>query len=167
MFNPRLAFLLAFAVNLGSSTPLELLDTNASCGDPFVSVGGHCLHFSTEAGTWDEMRSYCQNLGGDMVKIDDANLIYDIEEHVETQGIPESYFYIGGSDRDHAGEWRWTDGSNVKMGSPFWGFNCSPDEFTREPTNLDNEDCMYISKGGYFLFHDCYCTEKYSVICEQ
>lgn len=34
-------------------------------------------------GTWSEMRNYCHKTGGDTLKLDDANLIYDIHTRIE------------------------------------------------------------------------------------
>ncbi|XP_068222995.1 C-type lectin domain family 17, member A-like [Palaemon carinicauda] len=168
MGNLKLFVLFGFILQLGSSYQLTSdAGRIGPCPHPYEDVGGHCLHFTDVVkGNWSEMREYCHEVGGEMLKLDDANLIYDIQRYVEDDRVTASYFYVGGSDLDHEGDWRWTDGSPVKMRSPFWGFNCGADGFTREPTNKEGEDCLYISKSSFFFMHDCFCTNKYSVICE-
>ncbi|KAK8382447.1 hypothetical protein O3P69_015408 [Scylla paramamosain] len=44
--------------------------SDTECQSPFVTVGGRCVHLDyTVAGSWEDMRQYCQELGGDLINL--------------------------------------------------------------------------------------------------
>lgn len=52
-----------------------------------MSLGGRCLYFGTSSpGTQEEMRQVCQFLGGDLAKVDSADLMADIVQYLIDEG---------------------------------------------------------------------------------
>ncbi|KAJ0022148.1 hypothetical protein NQD34_009637, partial [Periophthalmus magnuspinnatus] len=54
--------------------------------------------------TWEESRSYCQEYGGDLIVINS-------NEEQEFVKLYEDNKWIGLSDRETEGVWKWVDGS--------------------------------------------------------
>ena len=48
---------------------------------------GHCLHFNAPIdATWIEAKNYCENFQGTLAKLDDANLLHEIYNHLMEEG---------------------------------------------------------------------------------
>ncbi|XP_064081368.1 C-type lectin domain family 17, member A-like isoform X1 [Macrobrachium nipponense] len=149
--------------SLCGSSPSQETD---GCPPPFEDVFGRCLYFAELTSTWNVMRLYCQDLGGDLMKVDSADFLYDLIQLLEDKELVTDHFWLGGNDREKEGEWKWTDGTLVKMGSPFWGISCNADTVSREPQGGEAQNCMTFQRRFFFLFHDSDCAESHSAICE-
>jgi hypothetical protein len=69
-----------------------------------------CIELFHDEHSWFDSRKYCQQRGGDLVVIQDKAkqtfLINALKQaHWNRKGI-----WIGGTDRDKEGEWRWVTG---------------------------------------------------------
>ena len=58
-----------------------------------------------------------------------------------------SDFWLGGSDREVEGEWRWESNSELINMTTFW--------FRGEPGNGPNQDCLYMFWLGGFSDWSC------------
>ncbi|XP_064119829.1 uncharacterized protein LOC135224600 isoform X1 [Macrobrachium nipponense] len=138
------------------------------CPVPYTDVGGKCLYFHTATkDTWLNMETLCIGLDGHLLKIDDANLFYDIVHHINAKEPDMVYFWIGGSDAATEGDWRWTDYTKVKMGTPFWGVNSSVYPQIQEPQGGTKENCICMNRNFMFYFHDYSCNHEFAGICEH
>lgn len=77
-------------------------------------------------------------------------------------GLTERSYWIGGSDEALEGEWTWTDGTSVRMGTPTWG----ADGQSQHPTGGYDENCVGLDKDNFFFFNDFSCSSEISLICE-
>ncbi|KAK0132904.1 C-type lectin domain family 10 member A [Merluccius polli] len=112
----------------------------------------HSLYyFSTAEKNWVASRDYCLGRDADLVVINSRE-----EEEFVSRQAGDHWTWIGLSDRDTEGTWKWVDGTN--MTSSFWKDG--------EPNNYDGmEDCGVTSvKGGW---NDVSCTRPFPWICEK
>ncbi|ROT70233.1 C-type lectin [Penaeus vannamei] len=157
-----LALLLPFLPLLTGSA-LTSHDTK-QCSLGFHNVYDHCVQFRTQSATWHEMSNECFNVGADMVKLDDANFMYYLIKFIKDNGLDDRYYWVGASDEGHEGVFRWTDGTAVKMGTPFWGYHSNN---WQEPDGGTGQNCAVLSRDDHFFLLDGDCESRFSVICEM
>ncbi len=125
------------------------------CGS--ATYKGHLYVFCQRDAKWDEARTACKFMGGDLVVIDDA----DENTFVRTVVAPTTVgdWHIGVGDRSKEGDYVWVDGK--KLGFSAWHKN--------EPNNgfwiWNNEDCAVTYRDGTWNDIDCG-DSKAGFICE-
>ncbi|XP_053335979.1 CD209 antigen-like protein C isoform X1 [Clarias gariepinus] len=125
-------------------------------------VLGKCVSFSTslyymsnEKKNWTESREDCIKRGADLVIINSQE-----EQDFITEQLQESQAWIGLSDSDTDGEWKWVDGTPVTSGFSKWA--------QHEPDNYqDNEDCGETGYPDEQHWNDAPCSHKQRWICEK
>ncbi|XP_048048346.1 CD209 antigen-like protein C [Megalobrama amblycephala] len=106
---------------------------------------------SSEKKSWTESRKYCTVRGADLI------IINNKEEQNFVRNITSSEsVWIGLTDSDVEGTWKWVDGTNVNSGFRFWG--------SGEPNGNGNEDCALTYSSGWA---DFLCNFNYKWICEK
>ncbi|XP_070272258.1 C-type lectin domain family 17, member A isoform X5 [Myotis yumanensis] len=129
-----------------------LLDcARVTCPEGWLPFQGKCYYFSRNTKSWDEARKFCQENYSHLViisSIDEQNFV------VKAHGSPRVH-WLGLSDREHEGDWKWLDGSPVTLS--FW----EPEE----PNNMDDEDCVSLTKQG--TWNDLSCNKATYWICER
>ncbi|XP_059552641.1 C-type lectin domain family 17, member A isoform X2 [Myotis daubentonii] len=129
-----------------------LLDcARVSCPEGWLPFKGKCYYFSPNTKSWDEARTFCQENYSHLVIIssmDEQNFV------VKAHGSPRVH-WLGLSDREHEGDWKWLDGSPVTLS--FWD--------PEEPNNLNDEDCVSMTKQG--TWNDLACNIATYWICER
>ncbi|XP_052425088.1 hepatic lectin-like [Carassius gibelio] len=108
--------------------------------------------FSTETKNWNESRRYCREREADLITINNR------EEQDFVKNICGSeHFWIGLTDIEEEGRWKWVDGSNINITSGFWARG--------EPNDYQgNEDCANTHSSGWF---DTKCDNSVKWICEK
>ncbi|KAK3523274.1 hypothetical protein QTP86_028476 [Hemibagrus guttatus] len=113
-------------------------------------------HITTEKKNWNESRHDCIKRGADLVII---NSTEEQEFISKSFGLTEAW--IGLTDRDTEGEFKWVDGSSLT--TKFW--------WNTEPNDLNNEDCAITGyKWAYsniFTWADYPCEFSVFGICEM
>ncbi|XP_029139926.1 hepatic lectin-like [Protobothrops mucrosquamatus] len=114
---------------------------------------GKCYFFSLRKGTWRWANDQCRDNRAHLVVIDDmAEQIF-----VQTRAKNERY-WIGLTDIEIEGEWKWVDSTNYRLGFKYWKHG--------EPNNdHSNEDCAHLWDNGEW--NDVYCTYSCYYICER
>ncbi|XP_015999540.2 C-type lectin domain family 17, member A isoform X2 [Rousettus aegyptiacus] len=129
-----------------------LLDrTGVTCPEGWLLFEGKCYYFSASTKSWDEARKFCQENYSHLV------IISSIAEQnfVSKAHRSPRVHWLGLSDRDHEGEWKWLDGSPITLS--FWD--------PEEPNNIYDEDCASMNKGG--TWNDLSCNKATYWICER
>ncbi|KAM9449628.1 uncharacterized protein Hap1MRO34_022143 isoform 2-T2 [Clarias gariepinus] len=116
------------------------------------SASLYCM--STEIKNWTESRQDCRNKGSELV-------IINSKEEQEFIGKQQANFkaWIGLSDRDTDGEWKWVDGTTLT--TEFWNKG--------EPNDAGgDEDCAeFYSAPKVNVWNDYKCSLKQHWICEK
>jgi len=160
---------LKFELNYRFSCTLE-------CFTRTGSLDGSCYLLFTRGETWNKAREKCKEVGAELVKIETA----DENEFIKTTFLKTSAsspsgflfiaYWIGLSDEEKEGEWRWTDGSLLSGKYKNW-HEANPDNYG------GNENCGSIrfgrrsSEGKVFVWdaewNDLRCDERLGFICER
>ncbi|CAL8356380.1 unnamed protein product [Boreogadus saida] len=106
------------------------------------------LYFiSTTKKNWEASRDFCLNRGADL-------LVINSKEEQEFVRRFRHDSWIGLSDRNTEGTWKWVDGTNLT--STVW--------LPGEPNDYGTEDCALAQEGGW---NDDTCAKLFSWICEK
>ncbi|XP_043921890.1 CD209 antigen-like protein B isoform X2 [Protopterus annectens] len=113
-----------------------------------------CYFTSTTEKSWDESRKACKEMDADLVVINSRE-----EKNVVASLTKSEMFWIGLTDREREGRFKWVDGTHLTTPT-FWRDS--------EPNNLypndpDGEDCV-IEQDDW---NDASCARHFKWICEQ
>ena len=105
--------------------------------------------------TWGSAKVWCEQMGPK------SNLV-QIETEAESDYLigkfGDAYSWIGATDSEEEGKFRWVDGSSVAFSN--WN--------TGEPNNSNgNEDCVHIYGGHRNKWNDKNCAHRLPFICEK
>lgn len=116
----------------------------------------HAYRILSIPSTWDEARDRCSSLGTHLATVADAGEQAFIERTVFSDITKYDAWWLGATDRAQHGKFAWTTGEPFSHSAFFDG----------EPDNQDGEqDCLSLD-GRTRLWHDRYCSTKYSAVCE-
>ncbi|XP_011491347.2 C-type lectin domain family 4 member E-like [Oryzias latipes] len=135
-------------------TTKKLIDfkRKTGCPEKWIRFGSSCYFFSEGSKSWDKAREFCRARGADLVVINTK------EENAFISKLKKQQFWIGLSDRDLEGTWKWVDGSPLTL--QFWASN-QPDDYDAE------EDCGEINFEHPGLWNDTPCKDSALLICEK
>nr|XP_033479020.1 asialoglycoprotein receptor 2-like [Epinephelus lanceolatus] len=133
-----------------------LSDTEKNCCDRWVKLGSSCYYVSTEQKTWTESRKECQSKGADLV-------IINSEEEQKFVIKFDKRIWIGLTDQDEEGVWKWVDGTALT--AKYW-YAPQPDDGGQPGVK---EDCaeMYVKSSDPLLkWNDIPCSHRNYWVCE-
>ncbi|XP_057184492.1 CD209 antigen-like protein C [Triplophysa rosa] len=105
---------------------------------------------SSEKKSWSESRSYCRERGTNLVIINNRKEQDFVKKISGTERL-----WIGLSDSDEEGRWKWVDGSTLTYS--FWK--------SEEPNrNAGDENCAVSDSSGW---DDYVCTNAFKFMCEK
>ncbi|KAF4071637.1 hypothetical protein AMELA_G00275570 [Ameiurus melas] len=120
----------------------------------WILVNSSLYYIPTEEKNWTESREDCREKGADLVILNSI----DEQEFIINQLGKKKRAWIGLSDRDTEGEWKWVDGTELKNGTGYWNKG--------EPNDVgNNEDCAEIWTDKK-AWNDRPCSVKQWWICE-
>ncbi|KAK1792593.1 hypothetical protein P4O66_012528, partial [Electrophorus voltai] len=110
-------------------------------------------NISPEKKTWSESRQDCRDRGADLVIINSRE-----EQEFISKVISRISIWIGLTDVEKQGTWKWVDGTTLTTG--YWR--------SGEPNN-PNEHCVVAGYGSHIVLNwaDYPCTHKFASICEK
>ncbi|GAA6084605.1 C-type lectin domain family 4 member M-like [Tachysurus ichikawai] len=109
-------------------------------------------YISAAKKTWSESRQDCRKRGADLAIINTS----EKRDFIVTQ-LSNNEAWIGLSDRDREGVWKWVDGSPLT--TRFW---CQG-----EPNNAGDEDCAETGSPSRNCWNDQPCQSQLIWICEK
>ncbi|XP_076041270.1 uncharacterized protein LOC143025462 [Oratosquilla oratoria] len=131
---------------------LELRHRQSHCQSPFELVGRDCIYVYTEKKMkWQKAREYCTGIGADLVV--PSNVIH-LAKYLKHEYGDD--FWVGASDLETEGDFRWIDGTKV-------------DESWRsgEPNDYrGGEDCVLFVYGSGNLI-DIKCSYDSYFVCSM
>ncbi|KAJ8284419.1 hypothetical protein COCON_G00032690 [Conger conger] len=142
-----------------------------TCNGSWIVFQSKCYFFSGDRKTWHESRSKCQSEGADLLivnSVEEQKFAFRTSLSINQVG---TRVWIGLSDEQREGEWRWVDGSPVTQDLQFWLNRTNemdePDDW--KAINSLGEDCGHLDTSTYELnsWMDGPCETAYSAICEK
>ncbi|XP_044850476.1 low affinity immunoglobulin epsilon Fc receptor-like isoform X2 [Mauremys mutica] len=112
-----------------------------------------CYFFSTSTKSWSDAKQFCTNEGSHLVIVNTKQE----QMFLSNQIMEPDVYWLGLSDSEEEGEWRWVDGSPLSV--RFWA--------SGEPNNVgqQGEDCGSFRFDG--KWNDAHCSMTEHWICER
>ncbi|XP_048034468.1 CD209 antigen-like [Megalobrama amblycephala] len=104
-------------------------------------------YMSAEKKNWNESRRHCTERGADLIIINNREEQEFVKKMSGNTGV-----WIGLTDSDVEGRWKWVDGSALTSG--FWMFG--------EPNGYGKENCAVLYPSGWY---DYPCNDAFKCIC--
>ncbi|XP_049327983.1 C-type lectin domain family 4 member M-like [Astyanax mexicanus] len=122
--------------------------------DGWIYFSSSLYYVSTEKKIWSESRNNCRKRGSDLVIINSREEQVFINTLIKDQKV-----WIGLSDGETEGVWKWVDGSELITG--FW--------YPGEPNSYGDEDCGLYGYGSDPVnnWADYPCNTHFFWICEK
>ncbi|XP_037774037.1 perlucin-like [Penaeus monodon] len=127
----------------------KFLDQESDCPYPYKMVMGECFYVSEVERVWEEARTFCQGMRGDLAS---PNSVYVLLAYVHD--VSDEYaFWLGATDQQAEGVWQWLDGRPITD----WGRG--------QPDNANGEEhCIHL--GNKYVLNDNECTKLRRFVCE-
>jgi len=151
---------------------------------------GHAYEVIKTAMTWEDSREYAIQKSGTLVKINSfqenvfVKLLMSEITSTAQDGGGARYFWLGGSDKDFEGDWKWIDETKIDTSiitaRSLWGQGPGFENGSSEPDNfMGNQDCLAmgletwpkgadnsISLGSSGQWNDISCSNKLGFVIE-
>ncbi|XP_067289935.1 CD209 antigen-like protein C [Pseudorasbora parva] len=116
-------------------------------------------YISNEEKSWTESRRYCTARGADLIIINNRK-----EQDILKKVSDGTLVWIGLTDSEVEGRWKWVDGSSLTSGFSFW--------WSGEPNGGSKENCVLAVNHGQrwpqsLGWLDDPCDRAYQWICEK
>ncbi|XP_056308773.1 C-type lectin domain family 4 member E [Danio aesculapii] len=135
---------------------------NKNFPETWIKSKGRYYVFSSDVMDWSSSRRRCLDLGADLVIINSHEEQETLAEHVHTVG-ENALFWIGLTDSQIEGLWRWVDDTNLQKSLSFW--DKLPDD--NKDANPLGEDCVVLNGRIQMAnWGDVSCLRKERSICE-
>lgn len=118
-------------------------------------VSGRFLKHFSRLRNFQDAHGACQAGNGTLVKVDTRAVFL----WIRAKNSDDWASWVGASDKDTEGEWRWEDGDIVDLEYPDTFFN------EGQPDGGEGEDCAAYSHGGWRL-DDMDCNIPHPYVCE-
>ncbi|XP_017561530.1 CD209 antigen-like protein C isoform X1 [Pygocentrus nattereri] len=133
------------------------------CPEGWTHLDGKCYYFSEDKLDWKNSKDSCASMGSHLTILHTHQQHDNLEKIARSIGGFDYHFWIGLSDSEEEGVWKWVD--NTLVNKTYWN------EWNQEPNNhesggLHGEDCAvleYHTKS----WHDVPCDFLYKRICEM
>ncbi|XP_053274121.1 hepatic lectin isoform X2 [Pleuronectes platessa] len=135
------------------------------CNDGWEPHGGQSYFFSSVNLTWNESRTQCKSMGGDLVVINNREEQRFLESRLKVKmDFYEDRFWIGLTDSQNESEWLWVDDTRLNSSWQSWVYH-EPDNWTEE--DPDGENCVRMGKEDLVSWADKSCKSPQKSICEK
>lgn len=160
---------------LQAKNELKSLNTKQVAGTGYGPMcQGHYMNIYIDPVTWEEARQSCNNLGGQLAKIQDAETHQMIKDFIDEERLGREIaangkgLWIGLNDIDVEGSFVWADGEGLLddiLCNPYegWAIN-EPNNNTKK--NPNGQDCVQLWKARGYDWDDAYCDYTKGYICE-
>ncbi|KAM6954794.1 uncharacterized protein PEZ65_023402 [Lycodopsis pacificus] len=137
----------------------RLCNQKKTCPEGWRRFNSSCYLLSTRSGSWEESRKDCRDKGADLVIID------SLQEQEFLSSVVTRRSWIGLSDRDDEGTWKWVDGTPLT--EAYWGLD-EPNNGGGDPRSGE-EDCaeIVVGRNAEINWNDLRCDNSRHWICEN
>ncbi len=131
-----------------------LADDAAECSCEIATIDGTDYHFCALPMPWTEADQLCREKGLSLVRVDSKRLSRALYRNASR--IDEQRWWIGYSDAQTEGDFRWRDGARGSF--TYWS--------KHQPDNGScNEDCAALRSKANGRWHDTHCNQHRPFIC--
>ena len=128
----------------------SLINNIPECPEGFTLDVNICVKAVTGKLGWQEAQEKCQKAGANLFIVrkaaDEAMVVRHLTNNVKST-------WLGATDTETEGVWKWFDGSNITYSN--WG----------SPSNTNAENCLLLA--GDKKWDDRNCTEKHPFLCAR
>ncbi|XP_076067331.1 uncharacterized protein LOC143040318 [Oratosquilla oratoria] len=131
------------------------------CPLPYVKVGPDCFLMGTTEMKWPDARIYCQGRAKKIGGEGDLAVPTDREtfvKYIESQTSAGMYLWMGGSDSETEGKWKWLTGEFVDEESFPWDDG--------EPDSNSSQNYLCIATKAGARYHDCINEATLQFVCQ-
>ncbi|XP_048882081.1 C-type lectin domain family 4 member E isoform X1 [Brienomyrus brachyistius] len=133
------------------------------CPPSWVEFEDKCYYFSKDKLDWESSKASCETLGSHLVVLRSHEQHEALEQEVRRLRQLDYHFWIGLSDRETEGDWKWVDNSTVNF--TYWNVeNSQPDNHLSG--GIHGEDCAVLNSIHKY-WADVPCDFLYKHICEM
>uniref|UniRef100_A0A673JBP8 Hepatic lectin-like n=1 Tax=Sinocyclocheilus rhinocerous TaxID=307959 RepID=A0A673JBP8_9TELE len=145
------------------SKPGEETNIFVPCPEDWLQLEGRCYFFSEDKLDWQHSKESCASMGGHLSILHSHQQHHTLESVARNRGGFDYHYWIGLSDIETEGVWKWVD--NTVVNTTFWS------EWDKEPNNhqsggIHGEDCAVLDSHSKTWF-DVPCDFSYKRICEM
>uniref|UniRef100_A0A665VKE5 Si:ch73-86n18.1 n=1 Tax=Echeneis naucrates TaxID=173247 RepID=A0A665VKE5_ECHNA len=133
------------------------------CPHDWFQVGDHCFHIDMDKSNWHDSENKCKENGGHLAILTTREQHEAVEKESRRLGVFYKFFWIGLTDSENEGQWKWVDNSTLT--NPFWNrINSEPDNnLSGAP---EGEDCAVIDSHSQ-TWSDTSCDFLYPRVCQM
>ena len=136
----------------------------ASCPKDWEKVEDRCYLWPSSdlKRSWGKAEQFCNEQDGHLASITNER-IQNYMQSKEHSKDSHASFWVGGTDKDHEGNWVWTDGS-------VWGFTNWASRPFQAPNDWYGEDCLLVYKNWVTKhngWNDQECSDRRSFVCSR
>ncbi|XP_070597166.1 hepatic lectin-like [Erythrolamprus reginae] len=148
--------LFGLVASQGSSKWQQHLENLYPCGAKsreWKDYNGACYFFSVDQVIWHTAKSKCEEMKSELIVITNQE-----EQNFVQDQVRGDRFWIGLSDHNDEGQWRWIDSTDFRTSYKNW--------LEGEPNdNSNNEDCGELYTAG--KWNDVACNAKKFYVCKK
>ncbi|KAK3873470.1 hypothetical protein Pcinc_021524 [Petrolisthes cinctipes] len=124
------------------------------CPLPYREMLAECFYLSSHDATWQEARSHCLALGGDLAT--PTNIARLFSYTLDTGALETDRVWVGGTDL-MTGSWRWLNGRSIPRAD--WAGH--------QPNNWGgNQHCLNLRLDLQPHLNDADCDLEYRFVCQ-
>ncbi|XP_062848836.1 C-type lectin domain family 4 member E-like [Trichomycterus rosablanca] len=158
----RFSLLCSDYTNLGKTCSKQVKKC-MPCPEGWRHLEDKCYYFSDDKLDWKHSRDSCASMGSHLTILHTHKQHDALEKIARSIGGFDYHFWIGLSDAEEEGVWKWVD--NTRVNKTYWN------EWDNEPNNhesggLHGEDCAVLNAHSRTWF-DVPCDHIYKRICEM
>ena len=140
-----------YSLSVPGPGPSNDIDCVQNCQEDWEANGQYCYFWSNSSDGWNDAEQICRGKGGHLASVtSSAANEYILRELAKRASAEE--LWIGGTDEELEGTWKWTDGSA-------WGFSFWDED---RPSTNRNQNCLQ-----YYSYHNHNRTKWYDYGCDQ
>uniref|UniRef100_A0A8C9XRZ6 C-type lectin domain-containing protein n=1 Tax=Sander lucioperca TaxID=283035 RepID=A0A8C9XRZ6_SANLU len=132
--------------------------TEKTCPAEWRMFSSSCYLLSAESGSWEKGRQYCRDRGADLMVIESSEEQTFLSKFIKK----DTRYWIGLTDRDEEGTWKWVDGTPLTQKNWIRG---QPDNGGGDP-QWGEEDCAH-TEPYTANWNDRSCEHVMYWICEK
>lgn len=153
-----------FSIILEISLAAENCTTCRECPAGWPRIGDSCYFFSVLKLNWFRAKHACENMGSHLATLQtfmEDMFVSIYLRNIQTHLPGANYIWMGGSDLDKEGQWKWVTGEPFSYTN--WRKGGTNGQIQAPDNDMGLEHCLDWSNG----WNDNKCYTDYHFLCEK